>query len=476
MFKVGSTVQAIDGECGIWLTGKVKEAGDGKHLIQWAGYGNVSWIEDTFVRLPIRKRTISAAHLALRTLQRGDIFRKTIPGGGLSPTLTVETNDPFLCEIKTAIGIAVRYEFIAEESLGGIDDDDSESDETREEEEIDVVGEAHQGRKKRQKVSVEKPAAKVLDTGKELFAEKVRGEFDFDFVDLEGVDQEIEQMSDDYEQATGKKTPDCTGQWRVTEKTADCCAALAERVRTLEYKNAELSNTVAEQQSKLGRQSEDILSLHQRLVALEQQPPAPRITPQRPIPQQWFQPSTSGIASRPTIRPTTNQPQPPPTPARPPPVALLQLPTATHEPDTTPSRPVGPPQPPTTTHETDTTPSRPVAPPRPRRPLYSEELPREIMMKLLRDQEDTKKVSKHLLAYFFTDEERLRCNVSGTRNADMLDPERMTVVKRLTFHYSPVPKALEEKVWRTCVIAIDAARRNKKRDNLRRLSVEMDRQ
>ncbi|XP_071956502.1 uncharacterized protein [Antedon mediterranea] len=422
-FKIGSSIQAIDKECGIWLTGKIKKIDGRRILIQWAGYSNSSWVASDFVRSPLRRRIISAAHVTLRTLQRGDKFRKTIPSGGLSPPLVVENNDPFLCEINTSIGVTVKYESIAGELVQSDDDDDDDTDDAVVNDDRDDGKKQHDygtKPKKRKTVNVEKPAACVREIVTDVVrTDDVGDDWQYDVCPLNTADDRMSTMIARYEQDTGKDITLSATAWRDSDDSntdAITIATLNDRVRELEAANLTLTNTVATQQRELDRQSADLLAIHQRLSSIESRP-EPQ---QRQIHQPWL-PST-------TAQPIIQTPPPPPT----------------------------------------ATPSRPSVHP-PRRLNSEDDLPRNLILKLLRDHEDTKKVSKHLLGFYFTEEERLRCNVSGTRDAEQLDVERMDIVRQQTFKYSPVAKGLEHKVWRSCEISFDAARRNRKRD-LKRLS------
>ena len=69
------------------------------------------------------------------------------------------------------------------------------------------------------------------------------------------------------------------------------------------------------------------------------------------------------------------------------------------------------------------------------------------------------KLAKHA----FT-EERRKCNCRGKRGKDRLDPNRLNIIKALTYHYYPLKQGCDEdENWLTeCVKAIDEVNRRKK--------------
>ena len=69
-----------------------------------------------------------------------------------------------------------------------------------------------------------------------------------------------------------------------------------------------------------------------------------------------------------------------------------------------------------------------------------------------------------LVKKVYSKKEREMGNVHGRRGKKRLDPERMDLVKRLTYHLRPVkPGESEDENWKkTCVIAIDTANRRDK--------------
>ncbi|XP_033117989.1 uncharacterized protein LOC117117704 [Anneissia japonica] len=107
MFKVGSSIQGVDSTCGVWLRGRVKKTREGEALIQWVGYPSTEWVTADNLRAP-QLRRLTKVNETVRRLQKGDSFRKSFPDGGISPLLTVQTNDPFLCQITSSIGLTVR--------------------------------------------------------------------------------------------------------------------------------------------------------------------------------------------------------------------------------------------------------------------------------------------------------------------------------------------------------------------------------
>ena len=70
------------------------------------------------------------------------------------------------------------------------------------------------------------------------------------------------------------------------------------------------------------------------------------------------------------------------------------------------------------------------------------------------------KLAKHA----FTEEERRKCNCRGKRGKDRLDPNRLNIIKVLTYHYYPLKQGCDEdENWLTeCVKAIDEVNRRKK--------------
>lgn len=70
------------------------------------------------------------------------------------------------------------------------------------------------------------------------------------------------------------------------------------------------------------------------------------------------------------------------------------------------------------------------------------------------------KLAKHA----FTEEERRKCNCRGKRGKDRLDPNRLNVIRALTYHYYPLKQGYDEdENWlNECVKAIDEVNRRKK--------------
>jgi hypothetical protein len=61
--------------------------------------------------------------------------------------------------------------------------------------------------------------------------------------------------------------------------------------------------------------------------------------------------------------------------------------------------------------------------------------------------------------------------LSGTRNKEKLDPERVAKIRKYVFELFPTTEMMEEKVWSDCRKAIDEfLRRPNKRKNQDRLS------
>ncbi|XP_028399454.1 uncharacterized protein LOC114522879 [Dendronephthya gigantea] len=77
----------------------------------------------------------------------------------------------------------------------------------------------------------------------------------------------------------------------------------------------------------------------------------------------------------------------------------------------------------------------------------------------------------HLVREMFKPHELAAKNVSGTRNKDKLDPERVAKIRKYVFELFPTTEMMEEKVWSDCRKAIDEfLRRPNKRKNQDRLS------
>lgn len=79
----------------------------------------------------------------------------------------------------------------------------------------------------------------------------------------------------------------------------------------------------------------------------------------------------------------------------------------------------------------------------------------------------------HLVREMFKNHELYSKNVSGTRNKEKLDPERVNKIKKYVFELFPTTEMMEEKVWSDCRKAIDEfLRRPNKRKNQDRLSTD----
>ena len=56
-------------------------------------------------------------------------------------------------------------------------------------------------------------------------------------------------------------------------------------------------------------------------------------------------------------------------------------------------------------------------------------------------------MARVLAKYYFSDEERLRCNVMGRRGKPGLDPARVDKMKSLFFQFTNTPAALRAREW-----------------------------
>lgn len=63
-----------------------------------------------------------------------------------------------------------------------------------------------------------------------------------------------------------------------------------------------------------------------------------------------------------------------------------------------------------------------------------------------------------------TPEELVNRNCTGTRGKGSLDAGKLGLIKKYVLKVYPCTPALEETVWRKCVVAIDEFLRRKKRD------------
>ena len=83
---------------------------------------------------------------------------------------------------------------------------------------------------------------------------------------------------------------------------------------------------------------------------------------------------------------------------------------------------------------------------------------------LERDSSSKKTQASELVREVFTKEERISSNVNGLKGKTRLDPNKMELVKSLTFVLRPAkPGENGEEVWRKeCVKAIDASNRTSK--------------
>ena len=68
------------------------------------------------------------------------------------------------------------------------------------------------------------------------------------------------------------------------------------------------------------------------------------------------------------------------------------------------------------------------------------------------------------LNVIFTPEELVNRNCTGTRGKGSLDAGKLGLIKKYVLKLYPCTPALEETVWRKCVVAIDEFLRRKKRD------------
>ena len=66
------------------------------------------------------------------------------------------------------------------------------------------------------------------------------------------------------------------------------------------------------------------------------------------------------------------------------------------------------------------------------------------------------------LSVVFKPEELVNRNCTGTRGKGALDAAKVNVVRKHALKMYPCPPAMQEGVWRKCVIAIDEFLRRKK--------------
>ncbi|XP_071944710.1 uncharacterized protein [Antedon mediterranea] len=262
--------------------------------------------------------------------------------------------------------------------------------------------------KKRKTLSVEKPAAHVLHTTEiQPAAAEVDTEFDYDLfdVDLDAADGILQELVDNAVNATGKQPP----------RVADFDRQEPTDVDDLRRKVRQLEEHIETQDSRIARQDKELRSLHQRLATIEMavsRPPLhqPHLQQLPPQPEQQIPPHPQTETEQPPAQQHPQAQQPPPPP-----------------------------------------------------PQNQDELPHNIMTQLMSHHDDCRKVARCLVEYYFTTEERVRCNTSGMRGAEKLDPIRMQKVREYTFRISPIPHGLQGDTWKRCLQSIDALRRHNKR-------------
>ena len=87
-----------------------------------------------------------------------------------------------------------------------------------------------------------------------------------------------------------------------------------------------------------------------------------------------------------------------------------------------------------------------------------------IIMQICRRSASRKNFASLIAQEIFTEQERLTCNVNG-RGKPKLDEQRIAYIKKVTFQFWPLtPTERPERAWADCVITIDEANRQMKRN------------
>ena len=86
------------------------------------------------------------------------------------------------------------------------------------------------------------------------------------------------------------------------------------------------------------------------------------------------------------------------------------------------------------------------------------------LVRILNRANSRQNLASRLIKEVYSKKERETSNVHGRRGKKRLDPDRMSLVKRLTYSLRPLkPGDDEEENWRkTCTVAIDTANRTEK--------------
>lgn len=105
MFPVKAQIQALDGQCGIWLSGRVLNIDKETVGVKWTLYDQPSRVKIEHVRLPVLKRQLKIdpkdwKKMDPRRIQRGDSVIHKSPDGSVETVVVVEENDPWNGYVK----------------------------------------------------------------------------------------------------------------------------------------------------------------------------------------------------------------------------------------------------------------------------------------------------------------------------------------------------------------------------------------
>ncbi|KAJ8026315.1 hypothetical protein HOLleu_34126 [Holothuria leucospilota] len=109
---VKSAVQALDPACGLWLSAKVVDRKDEQFQVQWVFYNTTDWLHQSKVRKPIKKRAYVTNTSDWRTreptkFQKGETVTIKKADGTSGDNVLIEENDPFECVVS-------KFNFLSE--------------------------------------------------------------------------------------------------------------------------------------------------------------------------------------------------------------------------------------------------------------------------------------------------------------------------------------------------------------------------